>query len=147
MSKSSEPRILAEARLGSLDRNMDAMEAEMRRLIRAQGEGPTHARWRGAASERFCRQVLDALDCFPEVLPEPLDAADVRKIIEAELQSIERLRLRRDRLHRLAEHADEVLAAAGGNVMETTMEAYMLLARANRARGITVLSGWDDLLP
>ncbi|MCF7220681.1 hypothetical protein [Marilutibacter chinensis] len=147
MSKNSEPRVLAEARLGSLDKSMDAMEVEMGRLIRAQGEGPRHGRWLGATSERFCRQVLDALDWFPEVLPEPLDAADVRKIIEAELQSIERLRLRRDRLHRLAEHADEVLAATGGNLMETAMEVYMLLAKANRARGITALSRWDDLMP
>lgn len=147
MPKNPAPRVLAEARLGALDKAMDAMETEMGRMIRAQGAGPTHGRWLGTSSEHFCRQVLDALDWFPEVLPEHLDAADVRKIIEAELQSIDRLRLRRDRLHRLTEHADAVLAAAGGNLMETTMEVYMLLAKANRARGITALSQWDDLLP
>ena len=125
-------------RLARLDTAMDAMENELKRLSPwdgRSGAGARHA-WLGAPSVRFCEQVLDALDVFPEVLPADLDIRDVRRIMEDELVAIERLVRRRDRLRRLAAHADAAVHATGGDLMETVMEVYSLLARAGRTGGI-----------
>ncbi|GAB3332321.1 hypothetical protein [Marilutibacter aestuarii] len=132
-------------RLARLDTAMDAMETELKRLSPWDGRTPAEGRraWLGAPSVRFCEQVLDALAMFPEVLPGDLDVRDVRRIMEDELMSIDRLVRRRDRLRRLAAHADAAVHASGGDLMDTVMEVYSLLAHSGRSAGIRPVPGAD----
>ncbi len=130
-------------RLARLDTAMDAMETELKRLSPWDGRAPAEERraWLGTPSVRFCEQVLDALEVFPDVLPGDLDIRDVRRIMEDELLAIERLVRRRDRLRRLAAHADAAVHSTGGDLMDTVMEVYSLLAHAGRSGGIKPVPG------
>lgn len=142
------PAVTNPGRFSPLDRAMDEMEHALTRLSPWDGrsrDGASQA-WLGTTSARFCRQVLDALDWYPDVLPDNLDPVDVRRIMEDELETIERLCRRRDRLRRLSAHADAAVQSTGGNLMETVMEVYSLLASSGRARGITAVPGPDDPL-
>lgn len=124
-----------------LDKALDVMEDELTRLSPWDGRSreTLPQAWLGMPSVRFCQQVLEALEWFPEVLPGTLDVGDVKRIMEAELETIERMTRRRDRLRKLSAQADDAVHAVGGDLMDTTMEVYSLLARAGRARGISAV--------
>jgi hypothetical protein len=131
---------MSNKRCAEFEAALDSMEAALTTLTLVEGDERGRMGWLGSTSELFCRQVVDALDLHSDVLPEDLDPEDIREQVEADLKALERLHQHRDRMQLLIKRADDALAAAGSDIMETAMIGYTLLAAEGKGAGVTALS-------
>lgn len=86
----------------------------------------------GDKSEAFCRQSLMMLANNPQVVPPSLSVTEAL----ADLQALDALRPRLDKLRQLTERADDTQLALGSDVMGVALEGYALLKVAGKGEAL-----------
>ena len=86
----------------------------------------------GDKSEAFCRQSLMLLTNNPQVVPPSLNVTEAL----ADLQALDALRPRLDKLRQLTERADDTELALGSDVMGVALEGYALLKVAGKGEAL-----------
>ena len=86
----------------------------------------------GDKSEAFCRQSLMLLSNNPQVVPPSLSVTEAL----ADLQTLDALRPRLEKLRQLTERADDTELALGSDIMGVALEGYALLKVADKGEAL-----------
>ncbi|WP_205123559.1 hypothetical protein [Cognatilysobacter lacus] len=126
---------LSDAQLSAIDTALNDLESHLSGLAALEaGKRRSLARM-GGKSEAFCRQALTALEQNPQVVPPSLKVTEAR----ADLDAIDRLRPRLQRLQRLTERAQDSETMLGSDVMSCALQGYALLKVAGKNQGLETL--------
>jgi len=86
----------------------------------------------GLKSEQFARKALNTMELNPQIVPQGVDLADAK----ADLSTLDQLRPRFERLHRLSKRAADTEMALGNDVMSTVLQGYALLKAIGAFHGL-----------
>jgi hypothetical protein len=128
MNLTSDQLTAVDAALESLETNLSglvALTASQRRSVPRMG----------GKSEAFCRQALSLLVQNPQVVNPNLGLEGAM----ADLEALDVLRPRLQRLSRLAERGSDTEVALGSDVMATALHGYGLLKLSGRDQGLEAL--------
>jgi len=123
---------LTDAQLSAVDQSLTDLETQLVDLIAmnaAQRKGLTRM---GDKSESFCRQTLNVLAQNPQVVPPSIGLASA----QSDLDALDRLRPRLQRLQRLSERAVDTETALGSDIMNVALQGYALLKVAGKNQGL-----------
>jgi hypothetical protein len=129
MSFSSDQLVALDTTLATLAEQLSGMVA----LTVAQRRSASKM---GAKSEAFCRLALNAMAENPAVVPPGVDLVDAK----ADLEVLDQLRPRFQRLRALAARSADTELALGSDVMVAAREGYGVLRVIGRSRGLESLS-------
>jgi type II secretory pathway component PulJ len=118
--------------LAEVDQALTQLENALSGLISLDADERRSLNRMGNKSEVFCRRTVAVLEQNPQMVPAALDLAAAR----ADLETLDRLRPRLDRLQRLAERGTDTEIALGSDVMELALEGYALLKVSGRNQGL-----------
>lgn len=123
---------LPDAQLAEIDATLDELERLLSGLGSMDAERRKTLARMGGKSEAFCRQALTALEQNPQLVPPSLKVAEAR----ADLDAIDRLRPRLQRLQRLTERAQDSETLLGSDVMACALQGYAILKVAGKDQGL-----------
>jgi hypothetical protein len=123
---------LSDSRLMAIDNALADLEAQLSGLGSMDADRRKGLPRMGGKSETFCRQALNVLEQNPQVVPPSLKVAEAR----ADLDAIDRLRPRLQRLQRLTERAQDSETMLGSDVMACALQGYALLKVAGKNQGL-----------
>ncbi|MGY4515205.1 hypothetical protein [Lysobacter sp. HA18] len=123
---------LPDSQLMAIDNLLTDLEAQLAGLGSMEAEKRKSLARMGGKSEAFCRQTLSVLEQNPQIVPPSLKLAEVR----ADLDAIDRLRPRLQRLQRLTERAQDSETMLGSDVMSAALQGYALLKVAGKNQGL-----------
>lgn len=123
---------LSDSRLMAIDNALADLELQLSGLGSMEADKRRGIARMGGKSEAFCRQALNALEQNPQVVPPSLKVAEAR----ADLEAIDRLRPRLQRLQRLTERAQDSETMLGSDVMSCALQGYALLKVAGKNQGL-----------
>lgn len=123
---------LTDAQLLAIDKDLSDLETQLTGLIAMNAVQRKSLARMGDKSESFCRQTLNVLAQNPQVVPPSIGLQEAL----ADLQALDRLRPRLQRLLRLAERATDTEVALGSDVMNVALQGYALLKVAGRNQGL-----------
>jgi ABC-type transporter Mla subunit MlaD len=123
---------LTDAQLHAVDQALSDLEAQLTGLVAMTTAQRRKLARMGDKSEAFCRQTLSMLAQNPQVVPATLNVADA----VSDLQALDRLRPRMQRITRLAERASDTEIALGSDVMRCALDGYAILKVAGRNQGL-----------
>ena len=136
MDKAPDTLHLTHAQLAVIDAAIEALESNLSMLISldpAEREGMTEL---GGNTETFCRKTLVQLLLNPqlgeEVAPELAQANE-------DLRTLDVLRTRLQRLHRLGTRAQDTTLVLGNYVVMASLIGYGVLESADRHHGLELL--------
>ena len=135
MSQNLISLTLSDEQLAAVDQALSSLEAALTGLIALDPDTRKGLSRMGPKSEQFCRQTLSVLTDNPQVVPASIGLAEAL----VDLQTLDRLRPRLNRLRKLAERADDSEVALGSDVMSLALEGYALLKVAGRNQGLEAL--------
>lgn len=101
------------------------LSTEQRRTINKMGD----------KSEAFCRQTLRVMAQNPHMVPATVDLADAVR----DLNALDLMRGRTERLRQLLGRLDDTELALGSDVMTTALEGYTLLKVLGKGSGLEEL--------
>ena len=110
---------LSDAQLQAVDQALSDLEAQLTGLVAMTSAQRRKLARMGDKSEAFCRQTLSMLSQNPQVVPATLNVADA----VSDLQALDRLRPRLQRITQLAERASDTEIALGSDVMRCALDA------------------------
>jgi hypothetical protein len=123
---------LTDTQLSVIDQCLTDLETQLSGLIGLNAVQRRALRRMGDKSEAFCRQTLSVLEQNPQVVP---PSVGLREAI-ADLEALDRLRPRLQRLLRLTERASDTETALGSDVMQVASQGYALLKVSGRNQGL-----------
>ena len=123
---------LTDTQLSVIDQSLTDLETQLSGLIAMNVAQRRTLKYMGDKSESFCRQALSVLEQNPQVVPPSLGLSDA----VADLEALDRLRPRLQRMLRLAERATDTEMALGSDVMQVALQAYALLKVAGKNQGL-----------
>lgn len=123
---------LSDAQLTAIDNALSELEAQLSGLASMEAAKRRALARMGGKSETFCRQALNVLEQNPQVVPPSLRVGDAR----ADLEAIDRLRPRLQRLQRLTERAQDSETMLGSDVMSFALKGYAVLKVAGKNQGL-----------
>ena len=123
---------LTDAQLLAIDTDLSDLETQLAGLIAMNAAQRKSLTRMGDKSESFCRQTLNVLAQNPQVVPPSIGLQEAL----ADLQALDRLRPRLQRLLRLAERATDTEIALGSDVMNVALQGYALLKVAGKNQGL-----------
>lgn len=123
---------LSDSRLTAIDTLLTNLETQLAALAAMDAEKRKSLTRMGGKSEAFCRQALTALEQNPQLVPPSLKVAEAR----ADLDAIDRLRPRLQRLQRLVERAQDSETLLGSDVMACALQGYAILKVAGKNQGL-----------
>jgi len=126
---------LNDQQLAAVDQSLTELEAQLIGLVALNKETRRALPKMGVKSESFCRETLSLLEQNPQVVPPSMLLAEAI----ADLQALDRLRPRLQRLKRLFERAVDTEMALGSDVMSAALQGYALLKVAGRNQGLEAL--------
>jgi len=135
MSQNLISLTLTDGQLAAVDAALEALEANLARLLSLEAAERRGLTKMGAKSEAFCRQTLMALMQNPQVVPASLDLAEANE----DLRMLDQLRPRLARLQRLSARAADTEMALGSDVMTASLVGYGLLKIAGQHQGLDSL--------
>ncbi|KRG40263.1 hypothetical protein ARC78_12755 [Stenotrophomonas pictorum JCM 9942] len=123
---------LTDDQLQAVDQALSDLEAQLTGLVAMTTAQRRKLARMGDKSEAFCRQTLSMLAQNPQVVPATLNVADA----VSDLQALDRLRPRMQRITRLAERASDTEIALGSDVVRCALDGYAILKVAGRNQGL-----------
>lgn len=123
---------LTDTQLQAVDQALSDLEAQLTGLVAMTSAQRRKLARMGDKSEAFCRQTLSMLSQNPQVVPATLNVADA----VSDLQALDRLRPRLQRITQLAERASDTEIALGSDVMRCALDGYAILKVAGRNQGL-----------
>ena len=123
---------LTDAQLSVIDQSLTDLETQLSGLIAMNAAQRKSLARMGDKSESFCRQTLNVLAQNPQVVPPSVALQDGL----ADLEALDRLRPRLQRMLRLTERAADTETALGSDVMSVALQGYALLKVAGRNQGL-----------
>ena len=123
---------LSDSQLSVIDQSLTDLETQLSGLIAMNAAQRRTLKHMGDKSESFCRQALSVLEQNPQVVPPSLGLRDAL----ADLEALDRLRPRLQRLLRLTERASDTDTALGSDVMQVALQGYALLKVAGKNQGL-----------
>ena len=123
---------LTDAQLSVIDQSLTDLETQLSGLIAMNAAQRKSLARMGDKSESFCRQTLNVLAQNPPVVPPSVALQDGL----ADLEALDRLRPRLQRMLRLTERAADTETALGSDVMNVALQGYALLKVAGRNQGL-----------
>jgi ABC-type transporter Mla subunit MlaD len=123
---------LTDAQLSVIDQSLTDLETQLSGLIAMNAAQRKSLARMGDKSESFCRQTLNVLAQNPQVVPPSVALQDGL----ADLEALDRLRPRLQRMLRLTERAADTETALGSDVMNVALQGYALLKVAGRNQGL-----------
>lgn len=126
---------LTDKQLNALDAALTELEAQLVGLVAMSAAQRKKLSRMGSKSEAFCRQTLLVLAQNPQVVPASLSIAEAL----SDLDTLDRLRPRLQRILRLAERASDTDVALRSDVMRCALDGYAILKVAGRNQGLEAL--------
>jgi hypothetical protein len=123
---------LSDAQLSAIDQGLTDLETQLSGLIAMNAVQRKSLKRMGDKSETFCRQTLNVLAQNPQIVPPSVLLQDAL----SDLQALDRLRPRLQRLQRLSERATDTDTALGSDVMQVALQGYALLKVAGKNQGL-----------
>jgi hypothetical protein len=118
--------------LSTLDSALRSIETILARGVALTPQQRRDLYKMGDKSEAFCRQALMLLTNNPQVVPPSLSVTEAL----ADLQALDALRPRLDKLRQLTERAEDTELALGSDVMGVALEGYALLKVAGKGEAL-----------
>lgn len=126
---------LTPAQLTAVDRAITSIETTLTELVALAPLERRRLKTMGRKSETFCRETLTVMQHNPQLVNPALGL----EAATGDLEALDALRPRRQRIQRLLERMEDTEALLGGDVMAAALEAYGLLKVSGRAQGLTSL--------
>ena len=123
---------LSDAQLSVIDQSLTDLETQLSGLIAMNAAQRKSLARMGDKSESFCRQTLNVLAQNPQVVPPSVALQEGL----ADLEALDRLRPRLQRMLRLTERAADTETALGSDVMNVALQGYALLKVAGKNQGL-----------
>lgn len=123
---------MSDAQLQAVDQALTDLETQLTGLVAMTTAQRRKLARMGDKSEAFCRQTLTVLAQNPRVVPATVNVADAL----ADLQTLDQLRPRLQRIKQLAERASDTETALGSDVMRCALDGYAILKVAGRNQGL-----------
>ena len=124
--------VLTGDQLAAVDAALASLETNLGELVSLSPEQRRSVPRMGAKSESFCRQTLSLLGQNPQVVNPNLGLPDA----ESDLQTLDALRPRMQRLGRLYARGSDTEMALGSDVMATALHGYKLLKVSGRGQSL-----------
>jgi len=122
--------------LVAIDATLATLEQQLASMVSLTVAQRRSASKMGAKSEAFCRQALNAMALNPQIVPPGVNLAEA----QADLQVLDSLRPRFQRLRALAERSSDTELALGSDVMVAAREGYAVFRVIGRSRGLEGVS-------
>jgi ABC-type transporter Mla subunit MlaD len=126
---------LSDAQLSVIDQSLTDLETQLSGLIAMNAAQRKSLARMGDKSESFCRQTLNVLAQNPQVVPPSVALQEGL----ADLEALDRLRPRLQRMLRLTERAADTETALGSDAMACALQGYALLKVAGKNQGLEAL--------
>ena len=123
---------LTDTQLSVIDQSLTDLETQLSGLIAMNAAQRKSLARMGDKSESFCRQTLNVLAQNPQVVPPSVALQEGL----ADLEALDRLRPRLQRMLRLTERAADTETALGSDVMNVALQGYALLKVAGKNQGL-----------
>jgi len=121
--------------LAQMDAALTTLESELSQLRGLDARTRRHLTKMGEKSEAFCREAVTAFGEHADVLPRNFDVAAYRR----DLDALDALRPRRQRVARLQELMEHAEVALGSDLMTASLEGYAVLKLSGKDMGLDSL--------
>ena len=122
--------------LTAIDASIADLETRLQGLIDLTTGQRRSVQKMGQKSEQFCRQIMNVMKLNPKVVPEGVGLVDAL----ADLSSLDAMRPRFERLHRLSQRAADSELALGSDVMRAALQGYAMLRAIGASHGLEAVS-------
>jgi len=126
---------LTNDQITAIDHAIGELENQLQGLVSLSINARRTAAKMGPKSEAFCRQTINALELYPQVVPPSVGVEDAR----SDLNMLDQLRPLFQRLHRLSQRSADSELALGSDVMVAALQGYRVLKAVGRSQGLEVL--------
>jgi hypothetical protein len=119
----------------AIDQAIGALETQLQGFAALSIDARRNTAKMGPKSEAFCRQAVNALKLYPQIIPPSvgLDQA------QADLDTLDQLRPLFQRLHRLSRRSADTELALGSDIMAVSLNGYRMLKALGRSQGLESL--------
>ena len=121
--------------IAAIDRTIGELEGQLEGLVSLSLEARRAVSKMGPKSEAFCRQTINALRLYPEVVPPSIGVDEAH----GDLDLLDQLRPLFQRVHRLSQRSADSELALGSDAMVTALAGYRVLKAVGRDHGLEAL--------
>jgi len=136
MSQNLVSLSLTSDQIAAIDHAIGALENQLQGLVSLSIDMRRSTAKMGPKSEAFCRQTINALRLYPQVVPPSIDVDDAH----SDLETIDQLRPLFQRMHRLSQRSADTEIALGSDVMVAALQGYRVLKAVGASQGLDALS-------
>jgi len=119
----------------AIDHAIGELENQLQSLVSLSIDARRTAAKMGPKSEAFCRQTINALRLYPQVVPQSIGVEEAH----SDLDMLDQLRPLFQRLHRLSQRSADSELALGSDVMVAALQGYGVLKAVGRSQGLETL--------
>ena len=119
----------------AIDHAIGELENQLQSLVSLSIDARRTAAKMGPKSEAFCRQTINALRLYPQVVPQSIGVEEAH----SDLDMLDQLRPLFQRLHRLSQRSADSELALGSDVMVAALQGYGVLKAVGRGQGLETL--------
>jgi len=135
MSQNLVSITLSPDQITAIDHAIGELENQLQGLVSLSNNARRSASKMGPKSEAFCRQTINALRLYPQVVPSGIGVENAH----AGLDTLDQLRPMFQRMHRLSQRSTDTELALGSDVMVAALQGYGVLKAVGRNQGLETL--------
>jgi hypothetical protein len=136
MSRNTTGFTLSSDQIAAIDNAVGALENQLQDFLSLTIDERRGLAKMGAKSEAFCRQTINALRLYPQIVPPSIAVGDA----QSDLALLDQLRPIFQRLHHLSERSADTELALGSGLMTVALKGYRALKSFGRGQGLENLS-------
>ena len=121
--------------IAAIGKAIGELENQLQALASLSIDARRSAAKMGPKSEAFCRQTINALRLYPQVVPPSIGADQA----QSDLDTLDQLRPLFQRVHRLSQRATDTELALGSDAMVVALQGYGVLKAVGRNQGLDTL--------
>jgi len=138
MSRITAGFTLTSDQIAAIDNAVSGLEIQLQSLLSLTIDERRGLTKMGSKSEAFCRQTINAMRLYPQIVP-PSVSSTVGDA-QTDLALLEQLRPLLQRVHYLSERATDTELVLGSRVMKVALKGYRALKAFGRGEGLENLS-------
>jgi len=119
----------------AIDQSLGQLETQLQGLLSLSIDARRSASKMGPKSEAFCRQTVNALRLYPQIVPPSIRVEQTHTCLD----TLDQLRPLFQRLHRLSDRSTDTALALGSEAMVAALQGYGVMKAVGRSQGLDAL--------
>jgi hypothetical protein len=119
----------------AIDQTLSQLENQLQGLVSLSIGARRTASKMGPKSEAFCRQTVNALRLYPQIVPPSIRVDEAHSCLD----TLDQLRPLFQRLHRLSDRSTDTALALGSEAMVAALQGYGVMKSVGRSQGLDAL--------